>query len=136
MPRDHCPFRKTILGGSCSCCLAQKTHLPTGCSVSCGDDAAWDQCDELLNIMITSSQFVLHFVEDSDSMTHGKLMKVQHGGLFGLAKIINGSESQDVDDIYTLVNKAKQTYKTLQDIPYSLLLNDIEAWQLKRRRNS
>ena len=134
MTREHCPFRKTILGGYCACSLSLKTHLPTGCSVSCRDDNAWDQCDDLLSEMVTASKFVLHFIEDADSLTHGKFMKVQHGGLLGLAKLINGENVTMVEDIHTLVNKAKQRYTSLQAIPYHDLLDDIANWQLKRRR--
>jgi len=134
MTREHCPFRKTILGGTCACSLALKTHLPTGCSVSCSDDEAWDQCDDLLNEMVVAAKFVLQFIEDTDSLTHGKFMKVQHGGLLGLAKLMNGEATTTVDDIHALVNNARQRYTSLQDIPYHRLLDDIANWQLKRRR--
>ena len=135
MSREHCPFRKTILGGSCSCHLALKTHLPTGCSVSCSDDGAWDQCDELLGELVVAAKFVLQFMEDTDSLTHGKFMKIQHGGLLGLARLMNDDESTTVDDIHALVNSARQRYNSLHDIPYQELLDDIANWQLKRRRN-
>jgi len=134
MMREHCPFRKTILGGTCSCSLALKSHLPTGCSVSCSDEDAWQQCDDLLNEMIIAAKFVLQFIEDTDSLTHGKLMKIQHGGLLGLVKLVSGEETTSVDDIHGLVNSAKHRYTSLQDIPYNNLLDAIANWQLRRRR--
>ena len=135
MSREHCPFRKTILGGTCACQFALKTHLPTGCSVSCSDDSAWDQCDELLAEMLGAAKFVLQFIEDTDSLTHGKFMKVQHGGLLGLARLMSDNKSTIVDDIHALVNSATQRYSSLQNIPYQELLDDISNWELKRRRN-
>jgi len=134
MSREHCPFRKTILGGSCACSLALKTHLPTGCSVSCKDDAAWDQCEALLDEMITAAKFVLQYIEDSESLTHGKLLKIQHGGLFGLARLVYNKHVTQIDDVHCLVNDAKQQYHSLDAIPYQELLDDIANWQLKRRR--
>jgi len=134
--RAHWPFRKTILGGSCECGQSRLAHLPTGCSVICQSEEAFVRCEELLDKLINVSQFVLQYVEGTDSFTHGKLLKVQHGGLLGLAKEISGSEMQHVSDINALVNAAKQRYKTLQEFPYPLLLNDIQNWKLKRRRNS
>jgi len=135
MSREHCPFRKAILGGTCSCHLALKAHLPTGCSVSCSDDEAWDQCDALLSEMLGAARFVLQFIEETDSLTHGKFMKVQHGGLLGLARLMSNGKSTDVHDIHDLVNAAKQHYGSLHDIPYQELLDDIAKWKLKRRRD-
>jgi len=135
MARDHCPFRKTILGGVCACSLAVKAHLPTGCSVTCRDDNAWDRCDDLLSDMITAAQFTLQFVKNTDSMTHGKLLKIQHGGLLGLARLVKGEGVTAVDDIHALVTSAEQQYSSIQKIPHKDLLNDIAGWQLKRRHS-
>ena len=135
MAREHCPFRKTILGGTCNCTLASKTHLPTGCSISCSDDRAWDDCEHVLNEMISAAQFVLQYVDGTDSLTHGKLMKVQHGGLLGLARLVYGEQVSHVDDIRALVNAAQRTYTSLSLIPCAELLTDISGWQLKRRRS-
>jgi len=134
MARDHCPFRKPILGGTCGCSFAAKTHLPTGCSVTCKDDAAWDRCEKLLEHFITAGQFALHYVDGTDSLTHGKLMKVQHGGLLGLSNILN-DENVQVSDIHELVDKALTQYGAIGDIPVESLLPYIKAHENRRRKN-
>jgi hypothetical protein len=133
MTRAHCPFRKTILGGSCQCSRAAMSHLPTGCSVTCASLDAFGQCEQFLDHLINAAQFALHYVDGTDSLTHGKLMKVQHGGLLGLQMLIEESE-QAVGDIHGLLNTAVARYGGIEDIPAELLLPYIKAHQNKRRK--
>ena len=132
MARDHCPFRKTILGGTCNCSKAAKTHLPTGCSVTCKDDTAWDQCEQILDHLVGGAQFTLHYVDGTDSLTHGKLMKVQHGGLLGLAVLHNDKEQ--VSDIHELLEKLVARYGSVGDIPIEPLLPYIKTHENRKRR--
>ena len=132
MARDHCPFRKPILGGTCGCAYAAKTHLPTGCSVTCKDDAAWDRCEQLLEHLISAGQFALHYIDGTDSLTHGKLMKVQHGGLLGLAVLYNDKEQ--VSDIHELLEKLVARYGSVGDIPIEPLLPYIKTHENRKRR--
>lgn len=134
MTRAHCPFRKTILGGTCQCSRAEMAHLPTGCSVICTSLNAFGQCEQFLDHLINAAQFALHYVDGTDSLTHGKLMKVQHGGLKGLQVLINDS-GQAVEDIYGLLNDAITRYVAVEMIPVEALLPYIKAHQNKRRKN-
>jgi len=133
MARDHCPFRKAILGGACGCSLAAKTHLPSGCSVTCKDDVAWDRCEALLDHLVGAAQFVLHYVDGTDSLTHGKLMKVQHGGLFGLCAMLDNGNEQ-VSDIHGLLGKAVTRYGSVANIPVEPLLPYIKAHENRKRK--
>jgi len=134
--RAHCPFRKTILGGSCECRLSRLAHLPTGCSVICQSEEAFARCEELLDKLINVSQFVLQYVEGTDTFTHGKLLKVQHGGLLGLVQLLENADVDKVSDINGLVDRLLETYQTLDDVPYQQILTNIEAYSIKRRRKS
>ena len=134
MARDHCPFRKTILGGACDCSLAAKTHLPTGCSVTCKDDAAWDRCEALLDHLVGAAQFVLQYVDGTDSLTHGKLMKVQHGGLLGLQQLLTPDEGGAVNDIHAMLDRAVEVYGSVMSIPVEPLLPCIKAHENRKRK--
>jgi hypothetical protein len=133
MSRAHCPFRKTILGSGCQCSQAAMSHLPTGCSVTCASLDAFDQCERFLDQLINAAQFALHYVDGTDSLTHGKLMKVQHGGLKGLQVLIEESD-QAVSDIHGLLNAAVVRYGDIDTIPVESLLPFIKAHQNKRRK--
>jgi hypothetical protein len=109
------------------------SHLPTGCSVTCASLDAFDQCEQFLDQLINAAQFALHYVDGTDSLTHGKLMKVQHGGLQGLQVLIEETK-QPITDIHGLLNKAVACYGTVEDIPAESLLPYIKAHQNKRRK--
>lgn len=108
-------------------------HLPTGCSVTCASLDAFGQCEQLLEHMINAAQFALHYVEGTDSLTHGKLMRVQHGGLQGLQVLVEETE-QPISDIHALLNKAIAHYGAIEDIPAESLLPYIKAHENKRRK--
>jgi len=133
MTRAHCPFRKTILGGGCQCSQAAMSHLPTGCSVTCASLDAFGQCGQFLDHLINAAQFALHYVDGTESLTHGKLLKVQHGGLKGLQALVNDSE-QTIEDIHGLLNKAIARYGEIEAIPAESLLPYIKAHENKRRK--
>ena len=110
------------------------SHLPTGCSVTCASLDAFGQCEQFLEHLINAAQFALHYVDGTDSLTHGKLMKVQHGGLLGLQVLMHESEER-VSDIHALLNEAIAQYDEIEAIPAELLLPYIKAHQNKRRKN-
>lgn len=109
------------------------SHLPTGCSVTCASAEAFDRCEKFLDHLINTAQFALHYVDGTDSLTHGKLMKVQHGGLQGLQALMHDDE-EPVGDIHALLNDAISRYGETEVIPTELLLPYIKAHQNKRRK--
>lgn len=109
------------------------SHLPTGCSVTCASTEAFGRCEQFLEHLINAAQFVLHYVDGTDSLTHGKLMKVQHGGLQGLQVLVEETE-KPITDIHALMNDAVSRYGKVDEIPTELLLPYIKAHQNKRRK--
>lgn len=109
------------------------SHLPTGCSVTCASAEAFDRCERFLDHLVNSAQFALHYVDGTDSLTHGKLMKVQHGGLQGLQALMHDNE-EPVGDIHALLNDAISRYGEVDAIPTELLLPYIKAHENKRRK--
>lgn len=109
------------------------SHLPTGCSVTCASLEAFGQCEQFLDHLINAAQFALHYVDGTASLTHGKLLKVQHGGLKGLQALIEESE-QAIEDIHGLLNKAIARYGEIEAVPAESLLSYIKSHQNKRRK--
>lgn len=129
MDRPHCVFRKPVMGSGFPCRHASLCHTPMGCSVLCGDLAAYDHCQDMLDTLIHAGRFALGFTPDTDSLTHGKLMKVQHGGLLGMNRALNPDrEPADIKDISQLIDSATKVDLPLQDI-----IAEMRQWQNRRR---
>ena len=129
MNRPHCVFRKPVMGSGFPCQHASLCHTPMGCSVLCEDLDAYDRCNDVLETLIHAGRFALGYTLDTDSLTHGKLMKIQHGGLLGLNKVLNPDrDPMDIEDISLLIEQASQAELPLQDI-----IAEARQWQNRRR---
>ncbi len=69
-------------------------------------------------------------------MPQSVLVKIQFGGLLGLQRHIPGQPpaANRVDDIDALITAAAGHFAGIESIPYDLLVDDIIAWKLPRRR--
>lgn len=131
----HCPFRKTLLARDYACEHSSITHLPTGCNIVCDSDAASADCNLLMRELIQAAQFVMRYQPDTDSLTHGKLLKIQYGGLKGLQRLVQGDvDRHQVENISALVQQAKCQYSGFENIHYAALLQDILQHQNRLRR--
>ncbi len=129
MDKPHCVFRKPVMGSGYTCEHASLCHTPTGCSVLCEDLEAFDRCSEVLDTLIVAGRFALGYTPATDSFTHGKLMKVQHGGLLGMQRFLRPDSTADkVENIHQLVAQALQVELPLQDI-----VAEMRAWKNRRR---
>lgn len=80
----------------------------------------------------------MQYQPDTDSMTHGKLLRIQYGGLKGLAKLLRpGCADQEflLNDIVKLVVDVKHHWGDYQSVPYEKILQDISLHQNRHRRN-
>ena len=69
------------------------------------------------------------------NMPHSVLIKIQHGGLLGLQRIMDGAPAvgQTVANINDLVERAYHHYGDYATLPYSELVQDMTAYKLRRR---
>ena len=69
------------------------------------------------------------------SMPHSVLIKIQHGGLLGLQRLMNDAPAvgQTVANINDLVERAQRHYGDYAAIPYSEFVPDMTAYKLRRR---
>ncbi|MGD8742826.1 MAG: hypothetical protein PVH46_05325 [Granulosicoccaceae bacterium] len=137
MAGPHCAFRKPVMGSGFTCPHASLCHTPMGCSVLCSDLDAYNRCNTLLELLIEAGRFVLSYTPDTDSFTHGKLMKVQHGGLVGLNKALRPvTEPSPVEDIAELVTLAESLTVRGEELPLQEVITEMRNWQTRRRRRT
>jgi hypothetical protein len=73
--------------------------------------------------------------DDLLSMPHSVLVKIQHGGLLGLQRLLEpgAAGSGAVQDIHALVDQAAGKYSNLDAIPCPALVQDMTGYKLRRR---
>lgn len=70
--------------------------------------------------------------DDLTAMPHSVLVKVQCGGLLGLARV-TGRSGEHIDDIAGLRDTAADTLGGLDGLPVADLVGDITAFRAERR---
>jgi hypothetical protein len=133
----RCPFRQTLITGEFGCRHALAVTRREGPDVGCSSDAASRRCSELFERL---KAVALPASDDGDApsdVPHSALVKVQHGGLLGLQRLLaprSGSSSGRVDDVDRLLEQVLLHYGGLEAIPYAEVLPDVEQYKIRRRR--
>lgn len=129
MDHPHCAFRKPVMGTGYGCEHASLCHTPMGCSVLCQSPEHYARCNDVLDSLIEAARFALSYTPGTDSFTHGKLMKVQHGGLIGLNKVLNpAADPHHIENICALIAQVSAI-----DLPLQEILAEMREWQNRRR---
>ncbi|MGD8783453.1 MAG: hypothetical protein PVG75_03405 [Thioalkalispiraceae bacterium] len=112
-------------------CLADRE------GVACEQKDAHALCTMLLNNLRDNARFALKQTSIDEPLPHAKEMKVQMGGLLGLAQLLNKpSQPEEVDNIFALVQQAIATFGNLESLPYDEIARGIVQFQLRSRRRS
>ena len=143
----RCVFEKAINSRVCNCSRATRFNLADREGVSCEDDAAQKACVSLLGLLRDNGRFLLQQTAIDGQLPHNAEIKIQNGGIQGLLSVLSDSrlEHASIDnaspseqDIATLINLAVQQYKSLEQLPYSDIMQVMSAFKTRRktRRNS
>jgi hypothetical protein len=132
-----CPFEKSILSRQCGCEYAQRFHLADREGVGCCSAPAQVHCVALLALLHRNAQFALKTTQVLEGLPHAKEMKVQVGGLLGLQGILfPQEEGRQVQNIFRLIQAARETYVDLESLPYQRVVKAIAGYQGRRRPSS
>ncbi|TSA17991.1 MAG: hypothetical protein D4R74_01905 [Betaproteobacteria bacterium] len=149
MTPHPCAFEKALLTGACGCSLAARRNIAERESVACGAAEARAQCAALVGLLRQNSVFALKLVHGEAPLPHAKEMKLQCGGLHGVERALTQSAAPvaleqggrartqrpaGVADVCGLIEAACEKFGSLQNLPYSALVQSVAAWQLRRRR--
>ncbi|MBI1173906.1 MAG: hypothetical protein GC139_01420 [Sideroxydans sp.] len=125
-----CPFGKAILARCCACSLSRKRAIAEREAVNCAQPGAREQCVELYESLRSNSLFALKLVHADAPLTHMQNMKIQCGGLHGLQLAVD--ESDEVADVAALVAAALHQFGSLEQLPYSQVIQSVAAFQLRK----
>lgn len=126
-----CAFEKGVLARCIACSRAEKHLLAERETVNCADPAAQVRCTELKTLLRSHSAFALKIPRIGAQLPHAKELKIQCGGLKGLKAVMQGGDS--VEDAFALVESALAAHGTLEDLPYSGIVQGVVHFEARRR---
>jgi len=126
-----CVFEKALLAQCAGCGHAARHALAEREAVGCRSAVAHANCATLLGMLRERSVFVLRIGPADGPLPHATTMRLQCGGLAGLAVAVGAEVASDV---HGLVAAAQARYGSLSDLPWPALVAAVAGWRGRRRR--
>ncbi|MEE9343746.1 MAG: hypothetical protein V3V12_08955 [Gammaproteobacteria bacterium] len=138
--QQRCIFEKTILTHKCGCSRSTRFFLADREGIRCNSLAARLDCSELLTKLRQKAVFALSLHNLEGDLPYTKEIRIQTGGMLGLQRILNDAaeDTDSIADIYPIILQSKQTYQTLDDLPFQEIVQSIHRFKgrQKNRRNN
>lgn len=132
-PNSPCPFAIGLTKRLYQCQHAQEVVRRGGAEYDCTEPSAHATCMGLMARLKTRGLAALGVEDDLATMPHGALVKVQCGGIAGLARLLDMVAAEQAIDIAILVEQAVERYQGVDAVPVAELEPDILAFKLERR---
>ncbi len=131
--KNPCPFEKAILSHRCGCEKCQRLSLAEREMATCTSSIAQARCVYLLEQLYQNARFTLKQPRLEVQQPHAKAMKVQCGGLFGLARLLSEQEAESlqIENIDALATQALDTFGEIEAIPFSKIVKFISHYQVR-----
>jgi hypothetical protein len=155
MTPHPCAFEKALLAGAGGCTLAARRNIAEREVVACASVSAREECALLRSMLRQKSAFALKLKQVEGPLSHAQEMKLECGGLRGLVQALAvgvevavpgrlAAESgparvatQDVAsvaDVRSIVLSCAAKFGGLANLPYSVIVQSVVAYQNRRRR--
>lgn len=130
-----CPYEKTLLSNQAACSRAERFCIAEREGVRCEAADSQVRCQAFMALARRNARFALKVTDQRTALPHAKAMRVQIGGLRGLHAALEPQEPLPVriPDIDSLLAKAMQRFGALAEIPLQPLIQQIAAFQGRRR---
>jgi hypothetical protein len=132
----YCAFEKGILTNQCSCSEAKKFCIAEREGVHCATDEAQETCIALLDLLRRQARFALKTSEQQRALPHAKAMRLQIGGLRGIAVALDreAPAPSEIADVRALLLAAIARFGALEHLPFPQIMQQIAAYRPRRRR--
>ena len=135
----RCVFEKAITNNYARCKLARHFYLADREGYSCKNSECSLICSKFLGAVREKSVFVFKLHNLDDPLPHNKEMKVQVGGIRGLLQLVDNTASDPnmqpvVENIHDVISGAIVKSGSLGQLPYSEIIQSVEQFQGRRRR--
>lgn len=134
MESRKCPFSAPLITHQFGCSKAQEVVRRGGAEIDCNETAAHERCTRLFEQLKAAALPAFGVEDDLLSMPHSVLVKIQHGGLLGLQRLITGEPavSEGVKDIDRLL--AEGIARFGDAMPLADIVADMTAVKPRARR--
>lgn len=135
MEQFKCAFNATLIGDQFGCRHSAHVTRRAGPDVACQSPTANVRCAALFERLKQAALPAFGVEDDLLSMPHSVLVKIQHGGLLGLQRLVGGTPADPsaVTNIDELVEQALAHFQTLETLPCADLVRDMTSFKLRRR---
>ncbi len=135
--QNPCPFQKAILSSRCGCEKSHRLNIAERENVACISTSAQRRCVELFEHFSANARFVFKNLNlEAEALPHGQAMKVQCGGLFGLAAMFTeGADFPQVDNIDALVTQSLEKYGDMEKLPYQDIVKFIRNCKVRNSQS-
>lgn len=136
MEEYKCAFSNTLVTNQFGCEKGEPVARRSGPDIACTSGEAHQRCERLFQRLKEAALPAFGVEDDLLTMPHSVLVKIQHGGLLGLQRLIdNGTaEAGEIKNIDGLVGRAVEKLGNLDTIPCQAFVEDMASYKLKRRR--
>ena len=128
----RCVFEKAINSRVCNCSQSTRFNLADREGVSCNSNDGQQQCSEILTALRDNARFVLQQKTIDGQLPHNAEIKIQNGGVKGIAKVMEDEVSNETD-IFTLFNNAMKKFNSIDEYPFSEIIQEISLYQGRRK---
>ena len=134
----RCIFEKAILTRRFGCSKLVKINIADREAAACSEGLAQKNCQELLSLFRKNATFAIHTTGSKQPLPHAKEIKVQCGGLTGLAHTLSPEDEipDGVADIHACIELAKHTFSSLDDFPFNDIVKVISHYEGRKKRKT
>jgi hypothetical protein len=129
-----CVFAKAILRRCCACSRSQKLFIAEREAIACKSPGGRQRCEGVLEVLRGKAAFALKLAQIDGPLPHAKELKVQCGGMLGVAASLSGQDAETVSDIHQLLENAFAEYGSADTLPYSEVVRTITSYQPRKKR--
>ena len=127
-----CAFGKAIAAGQGRCPLVTMVAVGEAERPCCSSPVAHTNCRTLAALLRERATFVLRLPPPSIPVAHAVELRLQCGGLQGLATVL-GQPPAVTQDVHALVARARDAFGGLLDIPFDPVVAAIARWEKRPR---
>jgi hypothetical protein len=130
-----CAFEKSVLTNECRCSRAERFCIAEREGVHCRSEPGQARCLKWLELLREQARFALRTDEERRLLPHGKAIRLQVGGMRGLTLLMmpDAEKPVTIEDVDALLAGAEQRFGTLETIPFSEIMREVAAYQVRKR---
>ncbi len=127
-----CPFSAPLVTGRFGCRYAEEVIRRGGSEYDCRSAAHHRGCEQVFAGLKRTGLDAFGAEDDLTTTPHSVLVKIQTGGLLGLARLL-GELNGQIEDISALIARATERFGGGERVAFAQVAGDMTGCKLERR---